>query len=835
MGKIIMPTKIQYIRAPKQNSLSPEELKWSCNTDCFKFDTTDTVTPIDGIIGQHRAIKALKIGIDIDGPGYNIFITGLSGTGKQTTIRKLLHEFLPKRKLKLNDYAYVNNFRDQDHPTILLFGAGQGRTFKAELKSVIKFLQENISQILEKEPFLSERKKLISELGKTQQTIMGDFEKKIKKDKLTLGQIKTEEVTRPELFAVIDKKPVYIQQIEEYVTSKKITRKAADTIIKKYAEHQDELYSVFKESLKITQKFQSKLGELETKAVKSLIAATFGELKNKYKYKKVRKYLDKAAEHVLENLDQFKFESVTLKEKEGDVETFFKNYEVNLILDNSHAKEIPVIIETSPTYSNLFGSIEKVNDGTGVWQSDFTRIKVGSILRANGGFLVLNAVDAINEPGVWKTLKRVLLHGKLEIQDLSSLYQISASTIIPEPIEINCKVIMIGNNYSYSVLSSYEDDFNKVFKIKSEFDYEMTRSEDALMEYARIVKKLVTQEKLLEFDKSAIGKIVEYGARYAGDQNKLTTRFAYIADLAREANFWAKDVNTKVVTKIHIDQAYTSAIERHSMHESKLKEMYSNNTYLIATEGARIGQINGLAVYGGSFYSFGKPSRITASVGLGNGSIINVERESGLSGNTHNKGMLIITGYFREKFGKRYPLSFTASLVFEQGYGMIDGDSASVTEVCALLSSISEIPIKQSFAITGSINQKGDIQPIGGVNEKIEGYFDICKERGLTKKQGVIIPFQNVKDLMLKDEIIEAVRNKEFHIHSIKSVDEAIELLTGVKSGKLLKNCRYQAHTVYGEVERHLREMKQRLRPSQINPAIKESSESNVSKVKGKK
>ena len=830
-----MPTKTAYLRAPKHKSLAPEDLKWSCNTDCFKFDTTDTVIPIEGIVGQHRAIKALKIGIDIEGPGYNIFITGLSGTGKQTTIRKLLHEFLPKKKTKLSDYVYVNNFRDPDHPSILVFPSGQGRAFKNDIKATLKFLQENIPQILEKEPFLSQRKKLITELGKNQQSLMSEFEKKLKKDKLTLGQIKTEEVTRPELFAVINNKPVYIQELDEYVKSKKITKKTADTFIKNYTRHQDELYSVFKETLKLTQQFQSHLSELETKAVKSLIAATFGELKNKYKFKKVRKYLDKAAEHVLENLDQFKFESVTQNEKENNGENFFKNYEVNLILDNSHAKEVPVITETSPTYSNLFGSIEKVNDGSGVWQSDFTRIKAGSILRANDGFLVINAIDAINEPGVWKTLKRVLLHGKLEIQDLSSVYQISASTLKPEPIDINCKVIMIGNNYSYSILSSYEDDFNKVFKIKAEFDYEMTRSENALMEYARIVKKLVSQEKLQEFDKSAIGKIVEYGARYAGDQNKLTTRFAYIADLAREANFWAKDVNNKIVTKVHVDQAYNSAIERHSMHESKLSEMFLNETYLIDTEGTRIGQINGLAVYGGSFYSFGKPSRITASVGLGNGSIINVERESGLSGSTHNKGMLIISGYFREKFGKRFPLSFTASLVFEQGYGMIDGDSASVTEVCALLSSIAEIPIKQSFAITGSINQKGDIQPIGGVNEKIEGYFDLCNERGLNKKQGVIIPFQNVKDLMLKDEVIEAVKRKEFTIYPIKSVNDAIELLTGVKAGKLLKNCRYQAHTVFGEVERHLREMKQRLRPQRLNSENRENSETNISKVKGKK
>ena len=363
----------------------------------------------------------------------------------------------------------------------------------------------------------------------------------------------------------------------------------------------------------------------------------------------------------------------------------------------------------------------------------------------------------------------------------------------------------------------------------------MTRSEDALMEYARIIKKLVATEKLLEFDKSAIGKIAEYGARYAGDQKKLTTRFSYIADLVREANFWAKDVGDKVVTKVHVTTAYNSAIERHSLHETKLQEMIDEQTIMIDTVGARIGQINGLAVYGGNYYSFGKPSKITASVALGNGTIINVERESGLSGKTHNKGVLIITGYFREKFGKRFPLSFTASLVFEQGYGMIDGDSASVTEVCALLSSISEIPIKQSFAITGSINQKGDIQPIGGVNEKIEGFFDVCNERGLTKKQGVIIPHQNVNDLMLKDEVVEAVKNKMFHIYPIQTVDEAIEILTGIKAGKMLKNFRYHAHTVYGEVEKHLREMKLRFKPRSNESPKTDTNKEKETKSKGKK
>lgn len=823
-------------KAPKYQPLKPEQLKLACDPNCFKFDTTDSIAPIEGIVGQTRAIKAIKIGIDIVGPGYNIFITGLSGTGKQTTIKNLLKGFLPKNNIKLNDYVYVNNFRDSDHPTLLIFPAGQGRSFKNDMKKSIKLLHDNIPQILEREPFLSERKKLATDYGKSQQSLVSEFEKKLRKDNLTLGQIKVEEVTRPEIFAVIENQPVYVQQLHELVQANKITEKDAEKIVKKYTEHQDELYIVFKESLKLTQNFQFQLNELESNAVKNLITATFDELREKYKTKKAIKYFAKVTENVLENLEFFKIPA-NQKSKDDTVNAEdLLAYQVNLILDNSNVKDVPVIIETSPTYANLFGAIERINDGSGVWQSDFTNIKAGSILKANGGYLVINAIDAIQEPGVWKSLKRVLLYSKLEIQDLSNVYQITSSTLNPEPIEINCKVIMIGNNYSYSLLSNYEDDFNKIFKIKAEFDYEMNRTESALIEYAKVIKKLVTQEKLLEFDKSAIGKIIEYGARYAGDQTKLTTRFAYIADLARESNFWAKDVGEKIVTSIHVQKAYDSAIERHAMYDSKMKEMIDRKTMLIDTEGARVGQINGLAVYGGSYYSFGKPTRITASVGLGNGNIINVEREAGLSGSSHNKGVLIITGYFREKFGKRIPLSFTASLVFEQGYGMIDGDSASVTEVCALLSSIAEIPIKQNFAITGSINQKGDIQPIGGVNEKIEGFFDVCKSRGFDKSHGVIIPHQNVNDLMLKDEIIDEVKNKNFSIYSIQTVEEAIELLTGVKAGKQLKNGKFQPNTVYGKVEKCLIEMKHKAKP-QINNNKQNNQlhDQKTSKIKGNK
>ncbi len=819
------------IKAPRHKELEVSDLKWKCDVGCFDFESTDSLTPIEGIVGQDRAMKALKMGVNMKGPGYNIFITGLSGTGKLTTIKKVLEEILP-HKPRLYDYAYVNNFKDPDHPTLLMFPAGKAKKFKKDLAQTIKILKDNIPQILDTEPFLSKRKKLMNEYGSAQQKVMVDFEKKLSKDHLTLGQIKVGEVARPEILAVIDNQPVIIQQLEEYVAQKKITQRQADKIVQKYTDYQDELQIIFKQSLQLTQEFQRKLGELETEAANDLVSYYIGQLKTKYRIKTVRRYLDCIAENILQNLEVFKgINPAQAKADDGVVIDYFKPYEINIILDNSRTKQCPVVVETSPTYSNIFGLIEKFTDTSGGWRADFTSIKAGSLLKANGGYLVLNAADAISETGVWRMLKRVLLHGKLEIQDLGNVFQLTQSILKPEPIFINTKIIFIGNNNVYSLLSSYEDDFNKIFKIKAEFDYEMKRTPESLIEYARVVKKLVATEKLLEFDKNAIGKIIEYGSRYAGEKNKLTTRFAYIADLVRESSYWAKNDKKKLVEANHVVQAYNAYRERHGLYESKMQEMITDNTILIETNGTKIGQINGLAVYESGNASFGKPSKITASVSLGTGNIINVEREAGLGGSTYNKGVLIISGYFREKFGKKIPLSFTSSLVFEQGYGMIDGDSASITEIAAMVSSISEIPIKQSFAITGSVNQKGEIQPIGGVNEKIEGFFNVCKAKGLTKRQGVIIPKQNVKDLMLKDEVIEAVNNKEFHIYPAEKVEDAIELLTGIKAGAQLKNGKYQANTVFGEVEKHLREMRKIIKP----PAPKKTDNTKSKKKKTNK
>ncbi|PIQ07980.1 MAG: peptidase [Ignavibacteriales bacterium CG18_big_fil_WC_8_21_14_2_50_31_20] len=820
-----------YLKPSKRTKLSHEELKHFFNQKLAdsKYDKEEEAAP--SIIGQERALKALKLGVELRKPGYNIFITGLSGTGKTSTVKKLLKPLQPVC-IAMFDYAYVYNFEDGDRPKLLKFKAGEARKFKKDMLRTILFVKDNISRALEAEPFASNKIKIFAKFNSDKNELLKPFEEKLLKNNLTIGKVKEGEAFRFEILAVINDKVYSPLALNDLIKEKVITQKKAEKIVKNYQEFQNEFNSIFKEIYKLNNKLQDDVEKLEQETSKNIIQLALGELKSKYSVAGISKYLKMVENDIINNLAYFKKGQVEVGKQEVELEyDYLRNYEVNIILDNSKQKGCPVIIETSPTYQNLFGAIEKYSDGEGGWFTDFTGIKAGSLLRANGGYLILNAADTYQEPGVWKTLKRVLYYGILEIQDKYNANQAPQSIMQPEPIKIDTKIILIGSSYIYSVLSAYEDDFNKIFKIKAEFDSEMKRTDIGVAKYIRVIKKLIDEEKLKEFSSGAITKILEYSARFVDSKNKLTTRFSYILDIAREADFWASDVKSKIVNDYHVVQAYTSARERHGLYESKVNEMFDDGTMMIDTSGFRIGQINGLAVYGGDKYSFGKPTRITATVAIGNGTIVNVEREAGLSGSTHNKGVLVITGYLKEKFGKNIPISFNASLVFEQGYGMIDGDSASITEIVALLSALTEIPIKQSYAITGSVNQKGDIQPIGGVNDKIEGFYDLCKTRGLTGKEGVIIPIQNVNDLMLKDEIITSVKEQKFSIYAISQVEDALELLMGVKAGKELVDGHYQANTIFGEVERRLKEMRKKAAPLKQPQAVEPIRKKNAKKI----
>jgi ATP-dependent Lon protease len=485
---------------------------------------------------------------------------------------------------------------------------------------------------------------------------------------------------------------------------------------------------------------------------------------------------------------------------------------VNVILAHGEQEKVPVIFETIPTYANLFGTIHRSYDTRGGWNSDFMDLRGGSLLRADGGFLVMYALDTLTETGVWRTLKRTLNHGKLEIQPVDVFFPFSTAALKPEPIEIQVKIILIGDRDMYELLYDYEDDFKKIFKVRVEFDEEMTWSEEVIRQYAGRLRKLSDDEHLCPFDRTAVAALLEHGVRRAGRRGKITARFFDLADLAREASYVAKHEKATVVTGEHVRKAQEAQIDRHNLTETKIREMVEQNLLFIDTTGSRVGQVNGLSVLEIGGYAFGKPVRITAAVALGKLGIINVERESNLSGRFHDKGVQIISGYLRRTFAQDKPLSLSASVCFEQSYSGVDGDSASSTEIYALLSALSEIPIKQELSVTGSVNQQGDVQPIGGVNQKIEGFYDVCKLKGFTGAQGVLIPAENVEDLMLRDEVIDAVAKKKFHIYPVATIEQGIEILTGVRAGKRGKAGKFEPGSVFAAVDSRLREMAETLR-----------------------
>lgn len=811
----------------KHKELKPEELRWKCDPNIFSFESTDDVDPIEGIIGQERALKAIRMGVDLRAPGYNIYIAGLSGSGKATTVKQML-EKISSDCPRLYDYAYVNNFSNPDQPLLIKFTKGQAKEFKQDLNTAIEILKQRIPIALEGDMYLSRKKNIVDEYNQKEQELMDSFDKELRKNGFSLGQIRVGDQIRPDIIPLIDGQPVPVFQLEELIKQNKLTKENAQKIIIDYNSHQPKLQIIFKKGLKISQEFQEKLQKLEKDSAEIIVRGIFEGLKEKYNSNSVLEHLNLVEENILDNVQIFKGVKPEGEiTQEGMLIDYFRDYDLNIILDNSDTTECPVIIETNPNFTNLFGTIEKVSDGKGNWYSDFTNIKSGSMLRANGGYLVLNVMHLFEEPGVWKSLKRVLTYNKLEIQESPYHLTMASTSLKPQPIDIDTKVILIGSQMIYGYLSEREYDFKKMFKVKADFDYEIFRSDNVIVEYVQVIKKLIKDEKLKEFDKSAIAYLLEISAILAGRRNKLTLRFSKIADIAREASFWAADDGFDIVSAAHVEKAYQLARERHGMLEDKVTEMFENKTFLIDTAGERVGQINGLAVYNADFYSFGRPTRITATVSLGSGAIINVEREAGMSGRHYNKGVLIISGYFKETFGQDQPLSFNANLVFEQSYGMVDGDSASCTEIFALLSTLSGLPIKQSIAVTGSLNQKGDVQPIGGVNEKIEGFFDICNLNGLTGNQGVIIPIQNVDDLMLREDVIKAVRQKKFHIYPISRVEEGIEILCGVKAG-IKSEKGYPEGTVFYRVEKKIQELYAKSRAVKIKNNGEENNTSTL-------
>ena len=814
--------------------LSPDELRWRLDTATLPFKTTEEVETCKEIIGQPRALNAIRVGLEIESLGYNIFVTGLAGTGRTTTIKSLLEE-IDRRKRIPNDLCYVNNFKNPDMPRILNLPAGKGSALKKDMDQLIESLQKSIPQIFDSENYNEQKKKTVENLREKQKELMKHLEEKVKSEGFTLMQIQFGPYVKHDLVPLIEGKPVNMEQMEEAVRQGKYPEKEFAKLREKHAALVKELEAAFKKGREIERKIIAALKNLDREVVLPMIDESVNIIKERHPNPKVSEYLDEVRESLLENLDLFRAKE---EEKAAPLAGLlpipqadpFLEYRVNLIVDNKETKRAPVIIENSPNYKNLFGTVERVFDRSGLWRTDFSKIKAGSLLRANGGYLLLNARDALMEMGVWNALKRTLKTRKVEIQAYDPFYMLTTSALKPEPIEVDLKVVMIGDDYLYHLLYNYEEDFKKIFKIKADFDVVMKNNKENIAKYTSFISMICQNDELKPFDRTGVAAVVEHGVRMAGNKKKLSTKFNKIVDIIREANYWAVKDNSPYVKEKHVDKAIEEKIYRLNMIEDKIKELIKEGVIMIDITGEKVGQVNGLSILMMGDYSFGRPSKITAETSLGRSGVINIEREADLSGKTHNKGVLILSGYLRGKYAQEKPLSMSTSICFEQSYSGVEGDSASSTEVYAILSGLSGLPLRQDIAVTGSVNQKGEIQPIGGVNEKIEGFFDICRTKGLNGKQGVMIPHININDLMLRKDVIEAVKEGKFHIYSIKSIDDGIEILTGMKAGKKKKDGTYEKGTVNYLVDERLRELAKKLREFGVREEVSPPKEKKPAK-----
>jgi predicted ATP-dependent protease len=803
--------------------LLPEQLRWTCDPERIPLDTTARPEPSEGPPGQERALRALRMGVDLAAPGYNVFVCGLSGTSRGGMIQRMIEELRPK-STPSPDRCYVNNFKNTDRPRLLTLPRGQASGFKKDMQSGIEFLRRRIPQVFEGEPFQRQKSRIVDRYTAREKELMDDFTRRIAREQFALGHMQVGAVALPEIFPVLDGQMVPIEDIPKLVHEGKLDSNVAQDLERKYEQFRQEFTVVYRKTLTLSRELASELSYLEQEAASVLVDGFIEELKEKYAAPQISEYLEEVRHSILDTLDPF-------KEREGEEETAaggppseglpkpssserdpFRLYGVNVLLAHDQEDSSPVIFETTPTHPNLFGTIQRSYDSRGVWTSDFMDLRAGSVLRADGGFLIMYALDALSEPGVWRALKRTMNHSKLEIQPLEMLFPFGASALKPEPIDLTVKVILIGDRNLYEVLYAYEEEFKKIFKVRVEFDEEMEMSDDVIRQYSGLLHKLCQDEALCPLDRTAVAGIIEDGVRLAGRRNKVTARFPDLADLAREACYAARQAGESPVTAVHLRSARRARIERHNLIETKIREMIAEGTLLIDTEGARPGQINGLTVLEIGGYAFGKPVRITASAAMGKTGLINIEREANLSGRLHDKGMQIIAGYLRSQFAQDKPLSLAASLCFEQSYSGVDGDSASAAEIYALLSVLAGLPLRQDIAVTGSVNQQGDIQPIGGVNEKIEGFFDVCRIAGLTGTQGVLIPVENIEDLMLRDDMVEAVAAGKFHIYPLARLEEGIHILTGVPAGGRDGRARFEPDTVFARVDERLRQMAETLK-----------------------
>lgn len=781
--------------------LKPQQLKKRYDHGVPQFETTADISPLEGILGQERASRAMDFGLKVEKPGYNIYVAGINGTGRSSYTKSIVSHLAMDKPAPM-DWCYVYNFEDSYQPLALSMPPGVGTKLKEDMNRLIAHLKKEIPKAFSGEDYNKRKGKVMQEFQGKISKLMEELNKTAEEYGFQFKKSAGGFVSVP----LIDGRPI---SEEEYRKLDAVTLKDIETKNEKLQMRAMEIFNNIKE---LELKAQDAIRELDSRIAMDAVGYGISELKAKYQgcnCPGILDFFDAVQKDITENVGDFKEKS---EAKDAEIPWFMKGrkkdstfkYKVNLLVDGSKTDHAPVVIETYPTYYNMVGKVEHETQ-LGVLTTNFTKIKPGALHRANGGYLIVQAKDVLSNPYSWEALKRALKTGEIAIENIAEQTgMVATSSLRPKPIPLNIKVIMIGNYEIYNVLYSLDEDFKKLFKVKADFDIEMDSNAEHVHKIAAFISKHCSEQGLRHFERPAVTRVVEYSSRLAEHKDKLSTRFNEIVEIIYEADTWARMDDAKYVKDVHVTKAIREKIFRSNKYEKKIHENIKNGTILIDTEGSVIGQVNGLSVLDLGEYSFGRPSRITAVAYAGKKGVINVEREVKMSGSIHDKGVLILGGYLGDKFAQRMPLSLTASIAFEQSYGGIDGDSASSTELYALLSTLGDVPIRQNIAVTGSVNQRGEVQPIGGVNEKVEGFFRVCKEKGITGDQGVMIPYQNVDNLMLDDEVIQAVADDKFHIYPVKTVEEGIEILTGIPAGKADDKGIYDEGSLYYRVQQKL-------------------------------
>jgi len=775
--------------------LKPEQLYQTCNPDQFKFKTTAELPDLIEIIGQARAMDAVRFGSSIRQEGYNLFVMGPPGMGKHSLIQQFLKN-KASQEAEPVDWCYLNNFDQPHQPKVLKLPAGKGEALRMSMEGLVEYLRTAIPAQFESEEYRSKVNAIHQAFNERQEKVISELGEEAEKQEIVL-------LRTPDGFALAPSRNHEVIPPEEY---DKLPQAEKEHILTAITGLQERLEKVLNHLPQWRRERSEHIKQLNRDIMLSVVVHVVDELRAQYaNLAEVLNFLDAVQHDMILHVDDFRKpdESINISGIPVVAHQTFSSYQVNVLVSNHTTAGAPLISEDNPTYSNLMGRVEHISQ-FGALVTNFTLIKAGALHRANGGYLLLDVRKILMQPFAWDAIKRALQSREIRIESLGQMYSlISTVSLEPEPIPLDVKVVLFGDRLLYYLLQAYDPEFNELFKVAADFEEVIDRSTETQQLYAQLIATLVRKESLLPYDRIAVARVIEHSSRLVSDSEKLSMHMRSIADLLREADYWARQAGHTSVLACDVQQAISAQIHRQDRIRDRLYEAILRGTLMIDTSGAVVGQVNGLAVIELGSFAFAQPTRITATTRLGKGDFINIEREAELSGAIHSKGVLILSSFLASRYAKNQPLALSASLAFEQSYGKIDGDSASLAELCALLSNLANIPIHQSLAITGSVNQLGQAQAIGGVNEKIEGFFDICSARGLTGEQGVLIPVSNLKHLMLRQDVIDAVEKGIFTIYAVENVDQALTLLTGVPAGEIDEKGAYPEGTInYWVVER---------------------------------